>query len=226
MNLVMWIGGIAVGAVVSFGIGWLLRSRLATTRLGDAERQAQIVVEAAQREAESAKRAAILEAKEDALKLRQQAERENQQARSTQLATERAFQEKEAAFNRRVELIEKKDRDLKRSEQELGQREAQVQQRTGQLDTLFQEQTVRLERVAGMSADEARAQLLTSIESEARAEASRRVQEIRESAQRNAEREARKIITPAIQRYAGDQVSESSVSVVHLPSDEIGRAHV
>jgi len=221
MNLVMWIGGIVVGAVVSFGIGWLMRSRLATTRLGDAERQAQVVGETAQREAESARRTAILEAKEEALKLRQQVERENQQVRNTQLATERAFQEKEAAFNRRVELIEKKDRDLKRSEQELGQRETAVQQRGGQLDALIQEQTVRLERVAGMSADEARAQLLTSIESEARAEASRRVQEIRDAAQRNAEREARKIITLAIQRYAGDQVSESSVSVVHLPSDDM-----
>src|SRR2546425_651229 len=66
-----------------------------------------------------------------------------------------------------------------------------------------------------------RAQLMASIESEARAEASRRVQEVRETAQRNAEREARKVLTLAIQRYAGDQVSETSVSVVHLPSDDM-----
>jgi ribonuclease Y len=221
MNMVMWIGGIVLGAVVSFSVGWLVRSRLAASRLGDAERQAQMVVEEARREAESVKRTAVLEGKEEALKLRQQVERENQQARNAQLATERAFQEKEAAFNRRVELIEKKERDLKRSEQELGQREAAVQQRNSQLEGLMQEQTARLERVAGMSADEARAQLLASIESEARAEASRRVQEIRDAAQRNAEREARKIITLSIQRYAGDQVSESSVSVVHLPSDDM-----
>ena len=221
MNIGLWIGGIVIGAVVSFVVGWAVRARLAARRLGDAERQAQVIVDESRREADAVKRAAVLEGKEEALKLRQQIERENQQARNTQLATERAFQEKEAAFNRRVELIEKKDRDVKRIEQEVAQRESAVQQRNGQLDALMQEQTARLERVAGMSADEARAQLLSSIESEARAEANRRVQEIREAAQRNAEREARKIITLAMQRYAGDQVSESSVSVVHLPSDDM-----
>src|SRR5262249_14906376 len=77
------------------------------------------------------------------------------------------------------------------------------------------------ERIAGMNAEDARAQLIASIESEARAEAAKRVAEIRDNAQRNAEREARKIIVLAIQRYAADHVSESSVSVVHLPSDDM-----
>jgi ribonuclease Y len=221
MNVWLWIGGIVLGAVVSFFLGYAMRSRLASRRLGDAERQAQVMLEDARREAGSALRTAELEGKEEALKLRQQVERENQSARTAQLATERAFQEKEAAFNRRVELIEKKERDLKRAEQEMVQRETAVAARNSQLETLMHEQTQRLERIAGLSADEARAQLLASIESEARAEANRRVQEIREAAQRNAEREARKIITLAMQRYAGDQVSESSVSVVHLPSDDM-----
>jgi ribonuclease Y len=221
MNSVLWIGGIVIGAVVAFAIGWGMRSQQAGRRRDDAERQALGLVEDARREAETIKRTAVVEGKEETLRLRQQLERENQDARNAQLATERAFQEKEAAFNRRVELVDKKERDLKRSEQELAQREATVQQRRGELDALVHEQTARLERVAGMSAEEARSQLLASIESEARAEASRRTQEIRETAQRNAERDARKILTLAIQRYAGDQVSESSVSVVHLPSDDM-----
>ena len=221
MNTVFWIGGIVIGAVVAFLVGWRMRSRLAAGRRDDAERQAQGLLEDARREAETVKRTAVVEGKEETLRLRQQLERENQEARNTQLATERAFQEKEVAFNRRVELVEKKDRDLKRTEQEIALREAAIQQRAGELDALIQQQTARLERVAGMSADEARAQLLASIEGEARAEAARRVQEIRETAQRGAEREARKILTLAIQRYAGDQVSESSVSVVHLPSDDM-----
>src|SRR5215471_1906510 len=221
MNIALWIGGIVIGAVVAFAVGWLMRSRVAVARRNDAERQGQSLLEGARQEAETIKRTAVVEGKEETLRLRQQLERENQEARNAQLATERAFQEKEAAFNRRVELVEKKDRDLKRTAQEIGQREGAVQKRTGELDALIQEQTVRLERVAGMSADEARAQLLASIESAARAEASRRVAEVREAAQRNAEREARKILTLAIQRYAGDQVSESSVSVVHLPSDDM-----
>ena len=129
MNSMFWIGGIVIGAVVSFGVGWLVRSRLALSRLGDAERQAQVLVDEARREAETIKRTAVVEGKEETLRLRQQLERENQEARNAQLATERAFQEKEAAFNRRVELIEKKERDAKRQEQELARREQTVNER-------------------------------------------------------------------------------------------------
>src|SRR2546425_5357695 len=221
MNLLNAIGGIALGAVVAFFAGYFLRARLGRAKLTSAEQQARGVLEQAAREAESVKRDAVLEGREEALRHKQQVERETQSARNTQLAADRAFQEKEVAFNRRVELIEKKDRDLKRIEQDLGQREGAVEQRGRELDRLIAEQTSRLEKVAGMSAEEARAQLLASIESEARAEASRLVAEVRDNAQRSAEREARKIITLAIQRYAGDHVSESSVSVVHLPSDDM-----
>ncbi len=221
MNLWQLAGGIAIGAVVSFFLGYLLRARLGAVRLQGAERQARTVVEQAARESESLKRNAVLEGREEALRLKQQIEREMLAARNNQLAAERAFQEKEVAFSRRVELIEKKDRDLKRLEQDTAKRETAVEERARDLERLIAEQTSRLERVAGMSADEARAQLITQIESEARAEASRRVAEIREGAQRNAEREARKIIALAIQRYAGDHVSESSVSVVHLPTDDM-----
>ena len=221
MTSMIGIGGAVAGAVVVFLGGYLLRARFGAARMQSAERQAQTVLEQAGREAESVKRGALLECREEALRLKQQIERENQVARNEQLAAERLFQEKEAAFNRRVELIEKKDRDLKRIEQEVGQREATTTARGHELDGLMAEQRQKLERIAGLSADEARAQLIGQIESEARAEASRRVSEIREAAQRTAEREARKVITLAIQRYAADHASESSVSVVHLPSDDM-----
>ncbi|HEY3215574.1 MAG TPA: ribonuclease Y [Candidatus Eisenbacteria bacterium] len=221
MTSAFWIGGIALGAAVSFAVGFWVRARQATTRLAGAERETQRLLEDAGREAESVRRAAMLESKEEALRMRQQVERETQASRSTQLAAERAFQEREVAFNRRVELIEKKERDLKRLEQDLGRREQSVDLRSSQLDTLLLEQKSKLEKIAGLSADEAKAQLISAVESEARAEAARLVAEVRETAQRNAEREARKIITIAIQRFAGDQVSESTVSVVHLPSDDM-----
>jgi len=221
MNLWLWIGGIAFGAVVSFWAGFLVRARMAAHRLGTAELTAQRVIEEASRQAESLRRTAVLESKEDALRLRQQVERETQESRNLQLGAERALQERETAFGRRVELIEKKERDLKRLETDLMKREDSVGQREGQLDMLISEQTARLGRIAGMTAEEAKQHLIATVESEARAEAARRVAEIRETAARNAEREARKILTIAIQRYAGDQVSESSVSVVHLPSDDM-----
>jgi ribonuclease Y len=217
----MWIGVAALAAVVFFVVGYAIRSRLGQLRLQSAERQAATLTEQSAREAEQLKRDAVLEGREEALRLKQQLEREMLAARNNQLATERAFQEKEAAFNRRVELIEKKDRDLRRTENELTQREKDVTGRSDELEKLLKEQTVRLERIAGMSADEARAQLISAIENDARAEASRRASEIRDAAQRNAEREARKVIVLALQRYAADHVSDSAVSVVHLPSDDM-----
>jgi len=221
MSVVWWVGGIVLGAVVAFFAGYVLRARLGTGRLTSAEQRARLLLEEAERQADARRRAAELESREEALRLRQQVERETQEARATQVAAERTFRERESAFNQRIELVDKKDRDLKRAEQELVRREEAVTQQNARLDSAIKEQAARLERVAGMSQGEARSQLVATIEAEARAEAARLTAEARENAQRNAEREARKIIAIAIQRYAGDQISESTVSVVHLPSDDM-----
>src|SRR5260221_8461104 len=165
MNREFWIGGSLLGAAAAFWLGYLLRARQGKARLQGAERLAQGLLEQAGREAETVKRNALLEGREETLHLKQQIERETQTARNNQLAAERAFQEKEAAFNRRVELIEKKDRELKRFETDLAQRESQVQARNTELDNVLKEQTTKLERIAGLSADDARAQLVTAIES-------------------------------------------------------------
>jgi len=221
MTVVMWIGAIAVGAAVSLVAGYAWRARQGRAQLQSAEHQAHKVLDESRRQAESIQRAAALEGREEALRLRQQAEREMLESRATQLAAESAIRERDLTLGRRVELVDKKERDLKRLEQDVARREESVAHRTTELDGLVREQTARIERIAGMSTDEARNQLIATIENEARVEASRRTAELRESTTRNAEREARKIIAVAIQRYAGDQVSESTVSVVHLPSDDM-----
>ncbi|MBI5168785.1 MAG: ribonuclease Y [Candidatus Eisenbacteria bacterium] len=221
MNTGMWIGGIGLGAVVAFALGWFIRSQLGKARLRSAEQRAQAVLEEAAREADSAKRDAVLAGREEALKMKEDVEREIAQSRAVQLEAERAFQQKEAGFNRRVELIDKKERDLKKAESDVAAREAAVAERKGELDKAVAEQTAKLARIANLTPEEARAQLVATIEVDARAEAARRATEIRDTAQRNAEREARKIITLALQRYAGDHVSEVSVSVVQLPSDDM-----
>jgi ribonuclease Y len=221
MTTLNWIGVLLLLAAASFLLGYALRARRGRSRLGSAELEAHRVVEEAHRQAEAMKRSAALESREEALRLRQQAERETLESRNTQLEAERTFRDRETAFARRVELIEKKERDLKRLEQEVVRREQSVEQRSVQLEALLKDQTARLERIALMTAEEAKAQLVAGIESEARAEAARRTAEIRDTTQRNAERDARRIIATAIQRYAGDQVSESTVSVVHLPSDDM-----
>ena len=216
-----WIAAIAGGIAVAFALGWFVRSQLGRARLRSAEQRAQQVMSDARRDADAAKRDAVLAGREEALGMKQEVEREMLQARNAQLETERAFQQKEAAFSRRVELIDKKERDIKRLETDMASREQAVQVRQSELDVLLKAQASRLARIAGLSPEQAREQLVQSIENEARAEAARRTAEIREAATRNAEREARKVIALAIQRYAGDHASETSVSVVQLPSDDM-----
>jgi len=215
------IAAIVGGVAVAFALGWFVRAQLGRARLRSSEQRAQQVLSDARRDAEAAKRDAVLAGREEALGMKQEVEREMLQARNAQLETERAFQQKEAAFSRRVELIDKKERDTKRLETDIATREQAVQSRQGELDGLMKEQATRLARIAGLSPEQAREQLVQSIENEARSEAARRTAEIREAAQRNAEREARKVIALAIQRYAGDHASETSVSVVQLPSDDM-----
>lgn len=216
MQLGVWIAIVAGGVVAAFALGWFVRSRLGHARLRSAEQRAAQILSDANRDAEAAKRDAVLAGREEALNMKQELEREMLQNRNAQLETERAFQQKEAAFNRRVELIDKKERDARKLEHDVTVREQATAARQGELDTLVQEQTSKLARIAGVSPEQAREQLVASIENDAKAEAARRTVEIRESAQRNAEREARKVIALAIQRYAGDHASETSVSVVHL----------
>lgn len=216
----LWIGT-ALAAAAAFGLGWFVRSQLGRARLRSAEQRAQAVLAEAARDADAARRDALLQAREEALRLKQEVERESGQIRAGQLEAERGFQQKEAAFSRRVELIDKKERELKKAESDIAAREAVIAARQGELDQAIREQTDRLARIAGLSPEEARNQLIATIETEARAEAARRATEIRENATRNAEREARKVIALALQRYAGDHVSETSVSVVHLPSDDM-----
>ena len=221
MSLGVQIALIAAGVVAGFSLGWFVRAQLGRARLRSSEQRAQQVLSDARREAEAVKRDALLAGREEALAMKQEVEREMLHNRNAQLETERAFQQKDAAFNRRVELIDKKERDLKKTENDLAARETATSERNKALDGLVQEQTAKLARVAGMSPEMAREQLIASIENEAKSEAARRTVEIRDTAQKNAEREARKVIALAIQRFAGDHASETSVSVVHLPSDDM-----
>ncbi|MEY4374593.1 MAG: hypothetical protein RL760_759 [Candidatus Eisenbacteria bacterium] len=221
MSLAGWIALTVGGLALGTALGWFIRSQLGRARLRAVEQRAETLLTDAQRDAEALKRDAVLAGREEALGMKQSLEREMLQVRNAQLEAERAFQQKEAAFNRRVELIDKKERELKALETGVAQREAGIAERQGTLDGLVREQTAKLARIAGLSPEQAREQLIASIEAEARSEAARRSVEVRETAQRNAEREARKIITLAVQRYAGDHASESSVSVVSLPSDDM-----
>src|SRR5690606_15229231 len=134
---------------------------------------------------------------------------------------ERRVAERETTLDRRAEAMEQRDRDLQRRKSELEKRAESLDARSAEIDRLVAEERQRLERLAGMTAEEARSVLLQRIEEEAHAEAANRVRDIRETARRNAEREARRVVAIAVQRIAAEQTAELTVASVSLPSDEM-----
>jgi ribonuclease Y len=134
---------------------------------------------------------------------------------------ERRFQERDAQLERRHEALEQRDRELARRPSEVGRREKVVTDREAEIGKLESDATRRLEELAGLSVDDAKAELMRRMEEQAQADAANRVREIRETARRNADREAKKIVALAVQRIAAEHTAESTVSSVSLPNDEM-----
>ena len=205
------------------GVSQGQRAELArqTAAKASADDIARRLVDEAEREAETLRKTAVLSGKEELIKLREAAELELRARRSSVEAEERRVGERESALERRAEAVEQRDRDVGRRASDFGRREKAMQTREEELDRLLAEERRRLEQMAGMSAQDAKAELIRRLEEEAQADAANTLREIRESARRNAEREAKKIVALAIQRIAADTTAESTVSAVSLPNDEM-----
>ena len=134
---------------------------------------------------------------------------------------ERRADERARAQERKVEELEGRDRALAKRDETLVQREQALRAREGEADRLAQEQRVKLERIAGLSAEDARREILQRVEDEARTQAQALARDIKEQAKRGAERDARRIISMAIQRLAAEHTAESTVAAVALPSEEM-----
>ncbi len=208
-------------AAVAFLLGWIAHRRIGEGKVYNAEQLATKIVREAEREAENQKKSALLEAKDEWFREKAKLDREVQGQKSEIQREERKLQELESNLNRRAEVLDKKERDLKRLERELEVKGESLAERDRELARVLGEQNARLQRISGMTADEAKAQLIANLENEAKAEAAKRLQEIREETNRNSEKEAREIVTLAIQRCAADHSAETTVSVVHLPNDEM-----
>jgi ribonuclease Y len=176
--------------------------------------EAQKIEEEARKQAESLKRETLIEARDEAWKLRADIERENREKRAEVQRLERRLAQKEEALERRLESVDKKERSLQHHEAELTDKERDL---TVQLD----QQRAELQRISGMSAEEARGLFLKTIEDESRRDAAKLIKDIEDEARRDGDRRARGIISQSIQRCAVDQTSETTVSVVPLPSDEM-----
>jgi ribonuclease Y len=186
-----------------------------------AEDLSKRIVADAERESENLKKTALVSGKEEVIKLREQVEAEVRGRRQEVEREERRTAEKESVVDRKVEMLEQRDKELSKRASDFGRREKALADREEEVEKLLAEEKRRLEHLAGMSAQDAKAELIRRIEEEAQADAASRIREIRETARKNAEREAKKIIALAIQRISSEQTAESTVSAVSLPNDEM-----
>ena len=186
-----------------------------------AEQVAKRIVSEAERDAESAKKQALLSGKEELMKVRETWEVEARRRREELERDEKRVVEREGQLDKKVDLVDGKERDISKRASELGRREKLLEDRQTELDSLVGEERRRLEQLAGLSAVEAKAELIRRLEAEAEADAANRIREIRDSAKRNADREAKKIVALAIQRIAAEHTAEITVSAVALPKDDM-----
>ena len=203
-----------VMVLIGLGVGYFLRKNIAEGKLNQAEQEAARIIANGERTAESKKKEALLEAKEEIHKLRSDVERENKDRRSELQRMERRILQKEESLDKKLDNIEHKEEALHRKEADLAQSREKV-------EALYEKQMAELERISGMTFEEAKNILLTNVEQEIRHETAIMVKEMEQQAKDEAEKKAKEIISSAIQRCAADHVAETTVSVVALPNDEM-----
>jgi ribonuclease Y len=219
-NLIQLIGLLAV-AVIVFLLGYWASKKMAQGKLRDTGTLVKKMLDDAEKDAENIKKAAEIDSKEKYYQARINFEKETEGKRKELEGIQRTIHERELNLDKKLEIVEKKEKEVARMSEELLVRERVVKSKDEKLTQLITEQNARLERIAGLSAEEAKRELIENLREEARVEASQYVKDIKEKAKREAEKEAKHIITLAIQRCAADHVVESTVSVLNLPTDEM-----
>ncbi|MDR0405442.1 MAG: ribonuclease Y [Clostridiales bacterium] len=205
---------IVIAAAVSFRLGIAYRRKIAEAEIGGAEEQAKKIISDAEKAAESKKREVLLEAKDEAHKQRSEVDKEVKERRAEMQRQERRIQQKEESLDKKVENLEKKDENLAKKNKLLDEKIQDI-------ESTHQRQTELLEKISGLTAEEAKEYLLKNIESEVRHEAAIMIKDIEDKAKDEAEAKSKEIIAGAIQRCAADHSAETTVSVVPLPNDEM-----
>jgi ribonuclease Y len=209
-------GGIVIGLVLSI----IYKSSL-NRQKDSIQIQEKKIIEEAQKSAESLKREASVEAKDIVYQAKTEAEKELRERRSELNHFEKRLRQKEESLDRKFDQIDKREHELSRREKEYNGKERSIQEKETRYDQLLREQAEVLERLSGISPDEARQEILRRTEEEARFEIAKLTKRIEDEAKENAEKKAKEIIGSAVQRYSSDYVADATVSAVNLPNDEM-----
>ena len=205
---------IILALVVGLGAGYWMRKRSAESQIGSAEAEARRIVTEAEKQIETKKKEATLEAKEEIHRMRQELDRDTKDRRNELSRQERRLVQKEENLDRKIDSLEKKEEVLNRKEAEIDKSQAKI-------EALHAKQLEELERISGLTTEDARSMLLADAEIEIKHDKAVMIKEYEQQAKEEAEKRARNIISLAIQRCAADHVAETTVSVVALPNDEM-----
>jgi ribonuclease Y len=219
-NLIFGIAGLVVGVVLFWIISWV-RERQRQTEIEGAKNGASRIIEEAKRDATAIKKEAEIQAKDSVLKERGDFEREVRETRRELQNQEKRIIGKEEVLDKRIEGLDKRDSELGRKEAGLKSKEKSIEDKVAECDRQVDEARKQLEQVAGMTREEAKKSLIDQMVDEAKHESAKRIRVVEEEAKEESARKSQKIIALAIERLAGDFVSERSVTVVPLPNDEL-----
>ena len=211
--LILAVGYVAVALIFLF-IGVSYRKKVAEKEIGSAEQEATRIINDAIKSGESKKREMLVEAKEEIHKSRNEYEKEVKERRADLQKQERRLQQKEESLDKKLDAFEKK-------EEELRKRQAAIAATQDEVNLIKKSQLEVLERISGLTQEDAKNYLLKNVENECRHEAAMKIKEIENQTKENADTLAREIIAIAIQRCAADHAAEATVSVVALPNDEM-----
>jgi ribonuclease Y len=201
-------------AIIGIIIGYFIRKNISESKIGSAELEAKRIIEEAKQKAETRKKEILVEARDEVHRMRNEFERENKERRNEIQRAEKRLIKKEEMLDSKSLAVEKKDEMLQKKLKD-------VENKQEQLEAIHQKQIEELEKISGLSTEEAKNILIANIKREAEQEAAVAVKEIEKEAKETAERKAREIITYAIQKCSADHVAETTVSVVDLPNDEM-----
>ncbi len=212
-------------ALIGFGIGFViaywLKGKISSQKIKATEQEASRILADAQRRAETLLKEAELEVKDKLFKMKSEFDAETKETRSELKKTEKRLIQKEENIDRKLDQFERRERDILRTEKKLSQREEEIELSEKKYKELLEEQKRQLEKISGLTAEQAKELLIRAMENEARYEGAKLIKRIENEAKEEADKRAKKIMATAIQRYAGDFVAERTVSVVQLPNDEM-----
>ncbi|TWE00529.1 ribonuclease Y [Peribacillus frigoritolerans] len=217
MTIIFTLLGLIVGAVV----GYFIHKSKFESRIAGAKGSAEHILEDAKREAEALKKEALLEAKDEIHKVRADSDREARERRNELQKQENRLLQREENLDRKDETLDKREGLLEKKEDSLNQRQQHIEEMESKVEEMVRKQQTELERVSGLTREEAKAIIIDRMENELAHDVALMIKESDTRAKEEADKKAKEVLSLAIQRCAADHVAETTVSVVNLPNDEM-----